>query len=141
MRTHHLGYHYTQFTFGQILADRAQKDGDKIYLQNLPDGRTFTYREIDALSNRIANGLLARGIGKGTHIAMLMENSPEQVLTYFALGKIGAVVVPINIAARGDFLAYYMNQSDCSAVIVDAALLEHFLAVRDRASIGTRFVL
>lgn len=141
MRTHHLGYHYTQFTFGQILADKAEKHGDKVYLQNLSDGRIYTYREVHELSNRLANGLLSHGIGKGTHVAMLMENSPEQILAYFALGKIGAVVVPINIAARGDFLAYYMNQSDCTAIVADAGLLDHFLAVRDRGNIRTGFVL
>ena len=141
MKTHHLGYHYKQFTFSQILADKAEKLGDKVFLQNLPDGRLLTYREMDERSNQIANGFLASGISQGTHIAMLMENSPEQVLTYFALGKIGAVVVPINIAARGDFLAYYMNQSDCSAIVVDGGLLEHFLAIEDRSTITTVFVV
>lgn len=140
MRTEHLGYHYSQFTFRHILADKAERNGDKIFLHFLPDDRTYSYREIHELSNRVANGLLARGIGKGTHVAMLMENSPEQVLTYFALGKIGAIVVPINIAARGEFLAYYMKQSDSTAIIVDSALLPHFLAVKDRATIGTVFV-
>lgn len=141
MQTHHLGYHYSQFTFGQILADKAERHGDKVFLQNLPDGRSLTYREIDEQSNQLANGLLAHGIRKGTHVAMFMENSPEQVLTYFALGKLGAVVVPINTAACGDFLAYYLNQSDCTVIIIDTALLGQFLAVRDRSAIHSAFVL
>ena len=140
MRKELLGYSYEQFTFGHILADKARRNGDKLFLHSLLDGRKFSYREIHQLSNRIANGLLAHGIGKGTHVAMLMENSPEQILTYFALGKIGALVVPINVAARGAFLHYYLDQSDSTALVVDARLLEFFLALPERAAIRNVFV-
>jgi len=136
-----LGYRYNQYTFRHIVADKARRNGDKLFLNFLPDGRKYSYNEVDILSNRVANTLLAHGIGKGTHVAMLMENSPEQVLAYFALGKIGAVVVPINIAARGPFLHYYLNQSDSTAIIIDAALLEHFRALPERAPIRNVFVV
>src|SRR5437762_753270 len=98
-------YHYSDFTIGNVLSIAARSFGDKIFLKNLPDGRTFTFAELDRLSTRVANGLLDAGIRKGSHVALLMENSPEQILAHFALGKIGAVVVPINTAARGQFLA------------------------------------
>ena len=141
MRQEQLGYHFTQFTFRQILADKANRNGDKLFLHFLPDGRKFSYREIDDASNRIANSLLARGIGKGTHVAMLMENSPEQVLAFFALGKIGAVAVPLNIAARGPFLHYYLNQSESTVLFVDAGLLKHFRALPERSPIRNVFVV
>ncbi len=126
------GYHYSDYTFAKILADKARKNGDKTFLHFLPDGRKWSYREIDEVSNQVANGFLANGVGKGTHIAMLMENSPEQLITYFALGKIGAVVIPINTAARGHFLSYYINQSDSTALVVDQSMLAHALALEDR---------
>lgn len=141
MRKELLGYRYDQYTFGQMLADKAERNGDKMYLHCLITGRKFSYREIHELSSRIANSLLGRGIGKGAHVAMLMENSAEQLLTYFALGKIGAVAVPINIAARGPFLHYYLNQSDSTSLFIDAELLEHFLSLPERAPIRNVFVL
>jgi crotonobetaine/carnitine-CoA ligase len=78
---------------------------------------------LDRLSNRLANGLLARCIGKGAHVSMLMQNSPEQVLIYFALGKIGAVAIPINTAVHGTLLEYYLKNSDSTALIVDQEFL------------------
>jgi crotonobetaine/carnitine-CoA ligase len=134
------GYDCEAFTFANILADKAAKLGDKPFLIYLEDGRRFSYAEIDELSNRLANGLLSRGIGKGSHVSMLMQNSPEQVLTYFALGKIGAVVIPINTAVRGAFLAYYLKNSDSVALIVDQEFLDSFLSVETEGLLATAIV-
>jgi len=126
-------YDCTAFTYANILADKASKLGDKVFLTYLQDNRRFSYAEMDVLSNRLANGFLARGIGKGAHVSMLMQNSPEQVLTYFALGKIGAVVVPINTAVRGAFLEYYLGNSDSVALVVDQEFLDGFLSIEKDA--------
>jgi len=123
------GYDCTAFTYANILGDKASKVGDKVFLTYLHDNRRFSYADMDILSNRLANGLLARGIGKGAHVSMLMQNSPEQVLIYFALGKIGAVVIPINTAVRGDFLGYYLSNSDSIALILDQEFLDCFLSI------------
>lgn len=139
--TQYSNYEAKDFTFSKVLSDQARRNGDKTFLTFVPDGRTYSYREIDLASNRVANGLLAAGIGKGHHVAMLMENSPEQVLAYFALAKIGAVVVPINTAARGSFLEYYLINSDSTALVVDQSLLEHALAVERRDRIAKIFVV
>ena len=104
-----------------VFTRQVQRYGDKTLLTYLPDGRRFSYREMDALSNRLANSLLAQGIAKGTHVALMMDNSPEHLLSAFALGKIGAVSVPINAACKGQLLAYYLDQSDATWVIVDQA--------------------
>lgn len=140
MRTEMFGYHYTQYTFGHILADQAAKRGNKLFLHYLEDGRTFTYREIHEQSNAVANALLAAGVGKGSHVAMMMENSPEQILAYFALAKLGAVCVPINTAARGTFLAYFLNQSDSTALLIDQSLLERFCEVAGETAIAQLWI-
>ena len=69
----------------------------------------MSYRDAEEASNRLANGLLAAGIRAGQHVALLLENRPEVLWIHFALGKIGAVAVPVNNAAKGDLLAYYVN--------------------------------
>lgn len=114
------GYKLADMTVGRVIADKAAKNGDKVFLNVLADGRTYTYRDLDQLSNRIANGLLQRGIGSGSHVAVMMENCPEQVLLYLALGKIGGVAVPINTATRGKLLQYFVTQSDSVAVVCEA---------------------
>ncbi|MDO8945463.1 MAG: AMP-binding protein, partial [Desulfobacterales bacterium] len=116
---HRYGYAIADMTVSRLLADKARKNGDKVFCTSLHDGRTFTYLDIERQSNRLARGLMALGLGRGAHIAVMMDNSPEQMLLHFAIMKIGAVSVPLNTAARGKLLAYFLNQSDSVAVAVD----------------------
>lgn len=120
-----------QRTIGQVLARQANLLGSKVFLTYVPDGRTFTYKDLDLLSNQLANGLVASGVSKGTHVAVMMENSPEQLLLFFALGKIGAVAVPVNTAARGRQLRHLVELSDATVLVIDASLQENFTKAQD----------
>jgi crotonobetaine/carnitine-CoA ligase len=125
----HRGYNLRELTVGRVLAEKTARIGDKVFLTWLPDGRRWTYRDIDRDSNALANGLLKAGLAQGAHVAILMENCPEFVLTCFALGKLGAVAIPINAAARGEQLRYFIEQSDSSAVVVEARFVERLVAI------------
>ncbi len=124
-----MGYHVPTLTIGKVLAAKAESIGDRRFLTFAPDGRTYTFRDVHLLSNRLANGLRTRGIRKGSHVAVMMQNCPEQLLTYFALGKLGAVAVPINVAMRGTMLTYFLSQSDSSALVIQGELLQQFLEI------------
>ncbi len=102
---------------------------EKPYLHWLPDGRRWSYREADAAINRLANGLLAEGVSHGTHVALFAENSPEHLFAFCALGKIGAVAVPVNTACRGEVLRYYLDQSDATALLVSEDLADRIAAL------------
>lgn len=115
-------YRTEELTLPNVLARQARERGDRKFLTWLPDGRTWTFAAADAASTRLANGLHASGVRKGTHVALLLENSPEFLLLVFALGKLGAVVVPLNTAARGRLLQYYLDQSDAEVLIVEDEL-------------------
>jgi crotonobetaine/carnitine-CoA ligase len=117
-------YDTSDLTIGRLLALQAERRGTKPFVRSIEDGRSFTFAEADALSTRLANRMLAIGIGRGTHAAIMMENSPEFLLVYFALGKLGAVAVPINTAARGKLLHYYLEQSDSTVLFADDALYD-----------------
>ncbi|WP_185731638.1 AMP-binding protein [Burkholderia contaminans] len=125
-----LDYDIRKLTIGDILEMRADRLGDKVYLHYLETDEKFTYREVDRITNRLANGLHARGIGRGSNVAVMMENCTEQLFLYFALGKLGAVAVPINTAARGDLLKYYLTLSDTSSIVVDINLLDRIGEIR-----------
>jgi crotonobetaine/carnitine-CoA ligase len=124
-----LDYDIRKLTIGEVFAQRAREVGDKVYLHYLPTGQRFTYSEIDAITDRWANGLIARGVTRGSHVAVMMENCPEQLLLYFALSKIGAVTVPLNTAARGDLLKYYLELADVTTLVVDVNLLDRIADV------------
>ena len=122
-------YGLRERTIGRILEDKAALNGERPYL--FFEERAYSYADMEVLSNRIANSLKSLGIRHGSHVAVMMDNKPEIVWAYFALGKLGAVAVPINTAAKGELLAYYLNQSDSEAVIVEMPLVERLLAVKD----------
>lgn len=130
------GYSIRDLTIGKLLASKAQRIPEKVFFHALDDDRRYSYRDVHRLSNRLAHALAAQGIGKGTHVAVVMDNSPELLLTYFALGKLGAVVVMVNTAARGMLLQYFLKQSDSTAVVCDQALLGRVLDACSEASLG-----
>ncbi|WP_028934890.1 AMP-binding protein [Pseudonocardia spinosispora] len=118
-------YPLEQRTVGHILADKAARLGTKTYL-TFRD-RTFSYADVHALTNRYAHGFRERGIGRGDHVALMMPNRPELLWAIWGLGKIGAVAVPLNTAAKGELLRYLLEQSDSVLLCVSDEL-------RDRAA-------
>ena len=123
-------YPMRERVIGEVVAEKAALHGERTFVQF--EDRRYSYRDLDDLSNRIANGLAQMGVKKGTHVAFMLDNKPEIILVYFALGKLGAVAAPLNTAAKGDLLAYYLTQSDSEMVIADAALVDRIAAVRAR---------
>lgn len=116
-----------QRVLGQLIEERARRHAGRTFFRF--EDRTISYAEFDALSNRLANGLMAIGVRKGMHVALLIDNRPEIILLYAALGKIGAVSVPVNTAAKGELLAYYLTQSDSEMVLADIGLLDRLAPV------------
>ncbi|RDK05104.1 ATP-dependent acyl-CoA ligase [Cupriavidus lacunae] len=117
------------WTMSAILARRAALSADQLFLRDMPDGRSYTYSELERETNGLAHAFRDMGIGYRDHVAVMFENCPEQVLSYFSLGKAGAVSVPINTAAKGQLLRYYLDHADCSSVVVSEALVEEVVQV------------
>lgn len=83
------------------------------------DGKTrITYAQMAARVNRLANALRARGIGRGSRVALMAVNSPEYVEVYYACAKIGACFVPLNFRAKREELAYMLNASEASLLFI-----------------------
>ncbi len=80
-------------------------------------GKEISFEEVDETSDRVAAGLLARGFRKGDRIGIIGLNQPEWLYTYFAAGKIGAVIVGLNVRYRDTELEYILNQSESRGLI------------------------
>jgi crotonobetaine/carnitine-CoA ligase len=128
-----------QRTVPALMRQRARDAGDRTFL--LFEGRRYGYAQADALTDRVAQGLRKAGIARGDHVAALLENAPEAIWTYLALGKLGAVGVPVNTAAKGDLLAIGLAHSECVALVTQASLLPRFEEVRDRCPRVRRLVV
>ncbi len=77
--------------------------------------KRFTYAQLNAVANQVANGLAAQGIGKGDKVALSCPNLPYFPMIYFGILKTGAVVVPLNVLLKGREIAYHLKDSDAKA--------------------------
>ena len=82
---------------GQFLTRRAALSPDQDGLVDADTGRRFSFREWNQRSNRTANALTGLGIGPGDRVALLVMNSVEYAETFFAVAKLGAICVPLNL--------------------------------------------
>jgi len=79
--------------------------------------RRVTYRELDAMANRLAHALRALGVGHGDRVATLAPNRVEYPAIYFATAKLGAIHVPLNFRWRAGEVRYALAQSASSVLL------------------------
>ncbi len=80
--------------------------------------REVTWREFDRQANRFANLLLTRGVRKGDKVAILLMNCLEWLPIYFGVLKTGALAVPMNFRYTADEIAYCLDLSDASVLVL-----------------------
>lgn len=93
-----------------------------------------SWGEFSARINRIANALLADGIGKGQQVALLMGNSVDLLEVLFGIVASGACVVPLSGLLTGEQLARLLEDSESERVFVSAEFRERMEPVRDTLS-------
>ncbi len=100
---------------------------------------SITYAELDGLVGRVAGGLKALGVEKGDRVAMVIGNSIEFVVAMFAIARLGAVSVPLNI--RHQLAENRHIIEDCVAKVVDprARSLRQGSSARHTARPETRY--
>jgi acyl-CoA synthetase (AMP-forming)/AMP-acid ligase II len=81
-----------------------------------------TYAELDARSERIAAGLLARGLARGDRVAVLMANRIEYLEIYQAAARSGLTLVPVNPALTGPEIEYILADSGAVLLVAEAGL-------------------
>jgi long-chain acyl-CoA synthetase len=81
---------------------------------------TYSYGRLRDEMNRIGLGLSTLGVKKGDRVCIYLDSSPEYLISYFAIWRIGAVAVPTNIVYRGTELLHAVNDAGACAVITDA---------------------
>ncbi|WP_334127441.1 class I adenylate-forming enzyme family protein [Sneathiella sp.] len=105
---------------GALLDQAAAEVGDQPAWNFFESKITTTYSELVAEVNRTANGLMAWGVARGTHVAVMLPNIPTMPTIWLALARIGAVMVPVNTRYTARELRYITNDSDATFLIVHA---------------------
>jgi len=106
---------YPDTTLGQILDQAAERFGDGPALRY--QQRQWTYRELLGWVNRTAGGLARHGVRAGDRVLLALPNCPEYVFTFFALQKLGALVVNAGPLLGADDLRHLVSLTTPRAVI------------------------
>lgn len=107
----------------ELLNQRVSADPEKVFLFSESDGRRFTYAEFDAAVNRAASMLGLHGVCKGDAVSLLMPNSAEYIVAYFACWKLGALAGPVNSLLKDHEMAYVISHSEAKALLVHSDFL------------------
>lgn len=102
-------------TVPALLRERVAARGEHRLL--IVDDDVLTYAEAEARSAALARGLLAIGVGPGTHVGVLVPSSPEFVVTWLAAARIGAVVVPLSTFSTSAELQTLLRAADIEVLV------------------------
>src|SRR5256714_14506913 len=117
---------------GDLLERHIGRTPDRAFLLSEPDGRQFTYAEFSAAVDRAARMLATHGIQKGDVVSLLMPNSAEYIIGYFACWKLGALAGPVNSLLKEHEIEFVLNNSEAKAILVASEFRELIENIRDK---------
>lgn len=104
----------------ELLRQRASVSPNKIFLLSEEDKRQFTYREFEAAVGRVAGMIAAHGVGKGDVVSLLLPNSAEYVIAYFACWELGVLAGPVNGLLKAQEIEYVVSNSEAKLILVNS---------------------
>ncbi|WP_448469236.1 amino acid adenylation domain-containing protein [Mycolicibacterium sp. XJ870] len=108
-------FHTPGSTLTELVSEQAARTPDATAV--VYEGRHYSYREINESANRLAHWLIEQGIGTEDRVAVLLEKSPELVITAIGIVKAGAVYLPVDPTYPEDRLTYILSDSDPKIVL------------------------
>lgn len=114
-------------TTTELLTRRIEKEPDSVYLDVC--GTQLTAAQVGGQAARLAAGLRELGVAPGDRVAMLLENSPEMLIAWWAAQWAGAVAVPINTVYKGEYLRHQLRDSGATVLVAAADFADRAAAV------------
>jgi long-chain acyl-CoA synthetase len=115
----------------ELLQRRVNATPDKLFLFSEADKGQLTYKEFETAVMRTAGMLAANGVQKGDVVSLLLPNSIEYVIAYFACWQLGALAGPINSLLKSQEIAYVISNSEAKALLVNSEFLPTIEPVRN----------
>jgi long-chain acyl-CoA synthetase len=119
----------------ELLRQRVSAAPEKPFLFSEADKRQFTYKEFEAAVKRVAGVLQAHGVRKGDVVSLLLPNSVEYVIGYFACWHIGALAGPINSLLKAHEIAYVISNSEAKALLVNSEFVTQIKGLNGKLKI------
>jgi acyl-CoA synthetase (AMP-forming)/AMP-acid ligase II len=104
----------------ELLETRAVEYPDKAFLFSECDSREWTYAAFDRAVSKTANMLKANGVEKGDVVSLLLPNSAEYVIAYFACWKVGALAGPVNSLLKAEEIEWVVTNSEAKLILIGA---------------------
>jgi fatty-acyl-CoA synthase len=112
-------------TIGENLRRTVERFGDREALVVRSQSHRATYRQLWDATTRIAKGLLALGVERGDRVGVWSPNRWEWVVAQYATARIGAILVNVNPAYKTSELAYALEQSGTSVLLLARAFRQN----------------
>lgn len=109
-------------TIGDLLDQKASQYPDNDAVVYVEEDIKYTYQQFRDICNLAAKGFMGLGIEVGDHVAVWAENQPEWLITQFATGKMGGILVTVNTNYRAMELEYLLKHSDAQTLILSEGL-------------------
>jgi O-succinylbenzoate-CoA ligase len=109
---------------GDLLSRRAALNGSRTAYVDSVTAERLSFAELNARCDGVANGLKQAGVKVGDRVALLMNNGAEFIESYFAIAKIGGVVVPLNWRLVADELEFIIKDSGAETLIFGDDFIE-----------------
>lgn len=103
------------FNLANIITESAKDAPDKLAI--VYDPLRLTYKQLDQMSNQVANGLKGIGVRPGDKVALCCPNLPYFPIVYYGVLKVGAVFVPLNVLLKKREIAYHLEDSESTTFI------------------------
>ena len=120
---------------GALVDDAASRFGEAPLWESIDDGSTLSFAAFAGQTVRCANALRALGVEPGSHVAVMLPNVPAYVITWIALARLRAVMVPVNTRSTSRELEYLLRDSDATFLVIDAAYREALVGIENRDSV------
>ncbi|MEJ2219751.1 MAG: AMP-binding protein [Desulfobacterales bacterium] len=121
------------YNIGVDICDKWAAEPERLALiYETESGRVekYTFADLKRLSNRLANGLKANGIGPGDRFGILLPQCPETAVSHIAAYKIGAVAIPLFTLFGTDALEYRLSNSEAKGIVTDSTNLPKIMQIR-----------
>jgi acyl-coenzyme A synthetase/AMP-(fatty) acid ligase len=115
---------------GVMLRQAAQRHRDRpLWVPIGEPAAALTFRDFETWTARCVTYLESLGVGSGTHVAVMLPNVPAFAITWLAIARLGAVMVPVNNHYTAHELAYVLDTGEAEYLVIDHSHLEVLAAI------------
>ncbi|MCE5337011.1 MAG: acyl-CoA synthetase [Desulfobacteraceae bacterium] len=130
-----------KLNLADFLLDRHIREGRADHIAIKFQNRVFTYGLLQTLVNKFANGLKTAGAESQDRIGIRLVNSPQALVTIFAIEKIGAIPVPTSPLWSSEELSFVVNDSEMKFLVANVSLIGPVEDAKQNFTEGTRVIV